>query len=117
MKRPVYLTLGVASLVLGVIGAFLPLLPTVPFVLLAAWCFGKAHPEWEARLLAHPDYGPPIRAWRARGVIPLRAKQASALMMTISAVISALILPGWWRVLPAAVMALVSIWIWTRPSR
>jgi uncharacterized membrane protein YbaN (DUF454 family) len=117
LKRPLYLSLGVTSLMLGVIGAFLPVLPTVPFVLLAAWCFGKAHPAWEARLLSHPTYGPPIRAWREHGAIPLRAKQIATLMMTCSGVLTALTLPGWWRVAPSAAMLLVCAWMWTRPSR
>ena len=43
----------------------LPLLPTTPFLLLAAWFFARSHPEWEAKLLAHPRWGPLIRDWRA----------------------------------------------------
>lgn len=117
MKRPVYLALGTVAVALGVLGAFLPVLPTVPFMLVAAWCFGKAHPAWEARLLAHPVYGEHIRNWRQRGAIPLRAKQASAAMMAISAVVAAFVLQGWMRFAPGAVMLAVGLWIWTRPSK
>ena len=70
MKKPVYRILGLCSVGLGVLGAFLPLLPTTPFLILAAYFFSRSHPEWEARLLAHPKVGPAIRAWRDHGAIP-----------------------------------------------
>lgn len=116
MKRPAFLALGVLSVALGVVGIFLPLLPTVPFMLLAAWAFGRAHPAWEQRLLDHPRYGPHIRAWRQRGAIPLRAKQASVLMLSGSAVMGLLALPGWWKAVPAGIAVLVALWIVTRPT-
>lgn len=116
MKRPVYQALGLVCLALGLVGAFLPVMPTVPFVLLAAWLFGRAHPAWEARLLAHPRFGPPIHAWRERGAIPMRAKRLAILMMACSAVISAVLLTPWWRWIPTAVLLIVGTWIWTRPS-
>ena len=62
--RRLYLALGLVSLGLGIIGAFLPLLPTVPFLLLAAFLFARGNPAWEKRLLDHPRWGPPIRDWR-----------------------------------------------------
>ena len=81
MKKQVLLAIGVLSVAAGVVGAFLPLLPTVPFLLLAAWCFARANPAWERRLLEHPRYGPQLRAWRARGVISRPAKWAAALSL------------------------------------
>jgi uncharacterized membrane protein YbaN (DUF454 family) len=117
MKRSFYLVLGLLCVVLAIVGVVLPIMPTVPFVLLAAWCFGRGHPSWEARLLAHPRYGPPIRAWRERGVISMRAKQVSALMMLTSASFSAWLIDGWLRWLPGAVMLMIILWMWTRPSK
>ena len=116
MKKPVYRILGLCSVGLGVLGAFLPLLPTTPFLILAAYFFSRSHPEWEARLLAHPKVGPAIRAWRDHGAIPLVAKRLAALLLAISAVTGWLTLPEPWRYLPMAVGALVLAWMWTRPS-
>lgn len=116
MKRPVYRALGVVSVVLGVIGAILPLLPTTPFMILAAYFFARSHPEWEARLLAHPTVGPAIQAWRDHGAIPLLAKRLATLLMAISAIGGLLTLPSPWCYLPLAIGVCVLSWMWTRPS-
>lgn len=116
IKKPLYRLLGIGCVVLGVIGAVLPLLPTTPFLILAAYFFARSHPEWEARLLAHPLFGPAIIAWRERGVIPPVAKWAATLLMTISAVGAWFGLPPPWRYLPLAVGVLVLGWMWSRPS-
>jgi uncharacterized protein len=116
MKRPLLQAAGLACVVLGVVGAFLPLLPTTPFLLLAAWCFARANPAWEARLLAHPKYGPLIRLWRERGAIPPVAKRASGGLLLISAVGGWWLLPAPWHWVPTAVALIVGTWIFTRPS-
>lgn len=116
MKKPVYRALGALSVLLGVIGAFLPLLPTTPFLILAAWFFARSHPEWEAKLLAHEKFGPAILAWRDHGAIPRVAKWASTLLMSISVIGSWVVLPEPWCYLPACVCVLVALWMWSRPS-
>lgn len=116
MKRPVYQALGVCSVVLGVIGAVLPLLPTTPFLILAAYFFARSHPEWEAKLLAHPSAGPAIRAWRDHGAIPLTAKRLATVLMGISAIGGWFSLPEAWRLVPLLISVLVLSWMWTRPS-
>ncbi|WP_153131349.1 YbaN family protein [Dechloromonas hortensis] len=116
MKTPVYRALGLLSVALGVVGAVLPLLPTTPFLLLAAYFFARSHPEWEARLLAHPTAGPAIRAWRDHRAIPKVAKYAASGMLAISAVSGWFALPEPWRWLPGAIGAGVLAWMWTRPS-
>ena len=67
--RPLYLAGGIISVSLGIIGAFLPVLPTVPFLLLAVFCFARSNPAWEKRILDHPTYGPQIADWRERRAI------------------------------------------------
>lgn len=116
MKTPVYRALGVVSVALGVLGAALPLLPTTPFLILAAYFFARSHPEWEAKLLAHPKAGPAIRAWRDHGAIPLAAKRLAVVFMSISAIGGWLSLPEPWRYLPAGIAVIILGWMWTRPS-
>ena len=116
MKTSVYRGLGVLCVVLGVIGAVLPLLPTTPFLILAAYFFARSHPEWEARLLAHSSAGPAIRAWRDHGAIPLVAKRLATLLMAISVIGGWFGLPEPWCYVPLAVAVTVLSWMWTRPS-
>ena len=74
MTRAIYLLLGLGFTALGVVGAFLPLLPTTVFLILAAACFAKSSPRMEAWILDHKDFGPLVRAWRENGAIPRKAK-------------------------------------------
>ncbi len=75
--RAIWLALGLLFVSLGFVGVFLPVLPTAPFLILAAACFARSSTRLEARLLSHPVYGPMLRDWRARGAIPRRAKWLS----------------------------------------
>ena len=99
---------------IGAVGAVLPLLPTVPFLLLALFCFARGNPAWEARLLMHPKWGPMLIEWRTRRAIPRRAKWAALGTMALSVVITGLA-AGWpWVMIPLVVTALSGSWIWTR---
>ena len=115
--RPLWLLAGALALLLGVLGIFLPLLPTTPFVLLAAWCFSRGSARCEAWLLNHRLFGPIVRDWRERRAVPLRAKQIASLMMAISSIIAATQLPPAWCWLPGACCAAVAVWLWRLPNR
>ncbi|HTJ97582.1 MAG TPA: YbaN family protein [Rhodocyclaceae bacterium] len=112
--------LALISLLLGVIGIFLPIMPTVPFVLLAAWAAGKGWPTLEAWLLNHHHFGDHIRQWRANGAVPRKAKWIATLAMACSAVMMQFLpLPDpivWARWAVPAVFVLVLIWLWQRPE-
>ena len=74
LKRSVYKPLGLVFLALGVIGILLPILPSTPFVLLAAWCFAQSSEKWHRKLLDSDVFGPMIRNWEANRCISLRTK-------------------------------------------
>ncbi|NCT85223.1 MAG: DUF454 domain-containing protein [Comamonadaceae bacterium] len=117
MRILLWRALALASVALGLIGIVLPGLPTVPFLLLAAWAGGKGWPALEAWLLQHPRHGPAIRRWREHGAVPRRAKWAASLMMAFSATLLAFsAAPLAVKLATPAVMAAVAIWLWHRPD-
>ena len=118
MPRIVYLIFGCLFVGLGFIGAFLPLLPTVPFLLLALWCFARSSQRFHDWLYHHPRFGPPLRDWDQHGVIPVRAKILSTAMMVDSMAIMLAVtdLSVWTYGGIAAVLTLVSLYILSRPG-
>lgn len=116
-QRLLWVLAGCTSLSLGLIGIVLPLLPTTPFVLLAAFCFARGSARFEHWLLNHPRLGPPILAWRQEHALPLRAKQLAWSMMAVGSAWSAWVLPGAWAALPPAICAAVAFWMWRLPTK
>ncbi|MDA7788039.1 YbaN family protein [Sphingomonadaceae bacterium] len=112
--RQLWLAGGLISVGLGAVGAFLPIMPTVPFLLLAAFCFARSNPEWEQRLLDHPQWGPQLRDWRERRAIGRRAKVAAIGAMSIGAVVTWFTLGTPWIYVSLAVLILCGSWIATR---
>jgi uncharacterized protein len=121
LSRPVrWLLKGVAvmSLALGIIGAFLPVLPTVPFILLAAWAAARSSPRLSHWLENHPRMGQHIRDWRRGGVVRRSAKWMATVMMTFAAAIMlAFARPLWLPLIAIAIMTSVNVWLWLRPEQ
>ncbi|ASP76186.1 DUF454 domain-containing protein (plasmid) [Sinorhizobium meliloti] len=69
---------------LGIVGIFLPLLPTTPFLLLAVWLFSRSSPRLAKWLMDHPLFGPLLRDWREEGTISRRAKISAVLLMSLA---------------------------------
>jgi hypothetical protein len=109
--------LAATCVVLGLIGVVVPGLPTVPFLLVAAWAGGRGWPRLEKWLLDHPRHGAAIRRWRDRGAVPRRAKWAASATMAFSAVLIGLsAAPVWLKAGVPALMAAVAVWLWRRPE-
>ena len=114
--------LAYASLGLGLLGMFLPGLPTVPFILLSAFAAARGSERLHSRLLADPRFGPMIRDWQAGRTVARRAKWMATWTMLASALVLLLVAANgdgrrWWAfVLPVGCMAVVATWLWLRPE-
>ena len=115
--RIIWIIGGLASLGLGILGIPLPLLPTVPFLLLAAFCFSRSSDQLHGWLLAHPTLGPPIHNWRQSGSISRSAKITSTAMIAASLGVAL-----YWQISLIIVLVQmttlvgVSYFIWSRPE-
>ncbi|WP_082825440.1 MULTISPECIES: YbaN family protein [Marinomonas] len=103
-KKYLYLLLGWLSLITGIIGIYLPLLPTTPLVLLAAWCFSKSSKRFHSWLLNHKFFGPIVRDWQSEDGIPKRSRNRAIIFMWLGMSISMLIVYRFW-----ATVGLISI--------
>lgn len=93
-----YIALGWLSLALGVIGIFLPLLPTTPFVLLSAWCFSKSSPRFHKWLMEHKLFGKIIRAWRDNEGLETKTKIRIVIVTWIPLCISMYLVGNPWLI-------------------
>jgi uncharacterized membrane protein YbaN (DUF454 family) len=118
VKRTAFFAAGCLLVAIGFVGAFLPLLPTTPFLILAAACFARSSPRLENWLLNHPQFGPLLRDWREHGAIPLKAKAFACVGMSIGYALF------WWGHKPslplaatvAAFMICAAAFVLSRPS-
>ena len=116
--RFAYLVLGLVCVALGVIGAFLPVVPTTVFMLIAVWAFSMSSARLEAWLLTHPRFGPRIREWREHGTIPLPVKLTAWASMAASLTVMVLAGASWIALTGASsVMLIGAIFIASRPSK
>lgn len=96
IKRSLLLVIGLISLVLGVAGVFLPLLPTVPFVLLAAFCFARSSERLHRWLMAHPWFADALCNWEQKKAIRRGLKRKAMVLSSLSFAISIAIVPLLW---------------------
>ena len=122
MKSPIkrwgWFALGWLMVALGFIGLMLPVMPTTIFLILAAACFSHSSPRFEAWLLNHRWFGPPILRWRERGAIPRKAKIFAIVSMAGGyGVMLYTVRPAWWiDLLVALGLIACALYVWTRPD-
>jgi uncharacterized protein len=116
--RRVYQVLGLVFVAVGFVGAFLPVLPTTPFLILATTCFARSSPRLENWLLSHPRFGPPLRAWRECGAISLKAKLLALAGMSVGFLLFWIgTSPGPFLMASVGTLMLTGlVYVFTRPS-
>ena len=115
--RFIYLCLGLLSVLLAGVGIALPLLPTVPFLLLAAFFFARSSERLHNWLLSHATFGPMISDWNEHGAIRLGAKKAATASVAAVFILSVVLqVPTYVLMIQAITLGCVMIFIWTRPS-
>ncbi|WP_394729020.1 YbaN family protein [Altererythrobacter sp. GH1-8] len=112
--RPLFLAGGIITTGLAALGAFLPIMPTVPFLLVAVFCFARSNPAWEQRILDHPFWGPQVRDWHERRAIPRRAKWMAIGGMSAGVFFTWATLGGVFVWISLAILLVFGPWIWTR---
>ncbi|MCB1630239.1 MAG: YbaN family protein [Pseudomonadales bacterium] len=117
--RVAFIALGMIALALGIAGVVLPVLPTTPFVLLAAACFARGSQRFHAWLLAHPLFGPIIIEWNEYGSIPWRTKIVAIVLMSTTLTVSIVLFvePRWLQAALALLGMLLATWLYRVPSR
>ncbi len=117
MRRLLWNIAGLAFFTIGVVGAFLPLLPTVVFMLLAAFCFARGSRRLHGWLMNHRQFGPAIHDWHQHGAIRRSAKRMAMVAIAFSFALSVGIgVAVWVLALQAMVLGGVSVFILTRPE-
>ena len=98
-NKLILISFGWINLALGVIGVFLPILPTTPFILLTAWCFSRSSPKFHQWLISHKHLGPIVKAWESEEGIPPHACYKAIAMTWLGIMISMLIVAKLWAVI------------------
>ncbi len=117
LRRLLWTLAGWAALLLGAAGVVLPVLPTTPFVLLAAFLFGKGSPRLRAWLTEHRTFGPLIADWEAHGAIPRPVKRLAVTVMALTFLASVIAGLGWIILTVQAIcLSGAAMYILTRPD-
>ncbi|MDM5062741.1 YbaN family protein [Aeromonas salmonicida] len=112
MKRWCLMGLGWLAFVTGIVGIVLPLLPTTPFMLLAAALFARSSPRFHCWLLAHPCFGPPIVDWQQHRGIRRPARRRTVVFILLSFSVSLAVVPLLWvRLMLIAIMVILLTWL------
>lgn len=115
--RAFWLFLGLMSVGFGLLGVILPLLPTVPFMILAAFCFARSSERLHNWLTSHPTFGPLIEDWERNGAIRPKAKRLATVSIAAVFALSWFLGVSWTVIgIQGVVLSCVLIFIWSRPN-
>ncbi len=116
MKRLLLMVIGWLAVLLATLGVVLPLLPTTPFLLLAAWCFARSSPRFHYWLLYRSWFGGYLRHWQEHRALPPGAKSKAVVMIIATFAVSIYFVPfGWVRILLLCMMIALLIMMWRLP--
>jgi uncharacterized membrane protein YbaN (DUF454 family) len=118
LERGLYLALGLVMTGIGILGAFLPVMPSTIFFMAAVFFFARSSPRMEKWLLEHPLFGPPVIAWRDHQAIPRKAKYTAFTGMAFGFVSFLYFAqPGWHLLLPVLAFFAYGAWyVGSRPE-
>ncbi len=117
LVKTVYLLIGFISLILGIIGAFLPILPTVPFILLSAYCFARGYPPLYHWLRDRSVFANSLQDWERERAISRASKRKSLLMMAVGFALALYAAPAvWLKIMLLLIGVSVATFIATRPE-
>jgi uncharacterized protein len=119
LVRALFNIAGAVALGLGLVGIFLPLLPTTPFVLLAAACFARGSERFHQWLLANRTFGPMVFEWERHRSLPYRTKVTAIVLMSLTMAISIVFFvePPWLKIALALFGVTLALWMYRIPSR
>lgn len=116
MQRIILLTIGWLAIVLGTLGVVLPLLPTTPFILLAAWCFARSSPRFHHWLLYRSWFGSYILHWQQHRALPPGVKLRAMLLIICTFALSIWLVKLFWlRVMLLCMLAALLLFMWRMP--
>lgn len=118
IMRAVFFVLGCLFFALGIVGIFLPVLPTTPFMILTAGCWANSSERFHNWLIHHPQFGEFIQNWQEKRAIPRRAKYFAWTMMTISCGMLFYRLPNhlWVAIVTSVICFCTMIWMARLPD-
>ena len=117
IRNRVYLAIGWLMVGLAAIGSFLPVMPTVPFLLVAFWAFSQSSPRLSRRILRHPRLGPMLRDWLRYQAIPRRIRYLAVGMMAGGCLLSWMLrVPLWAFSMQVTICILIAAFILSRPD-
>ena len=119
VARVLFNIAGALALGLGILGIFLPLLPTTPFVLLAAACFARGSERFHAWLLANRTFGPMVFEWERHRSLPYRTKITAIVLMSLTMGVSIVffVRPLWLKIALGLFAIGLATWMYRIPSR